>query len=97
MESWNSLLVSFKPLAVSLSNINIDCQMNNLEISDSNNNVFDYCKSDMPLSYTYVSQKSYWIRIRKSKHCFFCSAPISFTFELLNEIPTTLDTSIEIK
>ncbi len=56
----------------------------------------------MPQNYIYVSQNPYWIRIRKSKNCLFCSAPISFTFELSKETlttttkqPTTLDNSIE--
>ncbi len=66
----------------------IDCKTNNLEISDANNNLFDYCRSNKPQSYSFVSQKPSWVRIRKSKICLFCSAPISYSFQLLNVMPT---------
>ncbi len=54
-------------------------------ISDSENNVFDYCGSNKSPSYKFVSQKPFWIRIRKSKNCLFCSAPMSYSLQLSNK------------
>ena len=78
----------FKPLSLTLSDISINCATNNLQIMDSNNQMFDYCQSNQPASYTFVSQ-SFWIRLRKSKNCFFCTAPLSFTFQTANKVVTT--------
>jgi V8-like Glu-specific endopeptidase len=84
-------------LSASVSNYQTTCQINNVIVTDSNNNKLDFCHGDIDLyrlaeadTFTFASRDVAWIRLERTRSCYFCNVPLSFSFELSfsNEVPT---------